>query len=229
MSLFNSIKITPARLTHINNYLPKEMSYDSIKISEIDKLGYYIRVYGNKKKKILKAKEEELLKVKEEKLFIKYRLYNVPLKGKSLGLVDVGVVRRFSSKSTGNSFENGLVQHAIEVSFEQSWAESNSQYFAVQQVKNTLKHKALELFPQSNAIENFNINFRELGSSGNVFLYASGTAIIADNIETIELIPEVENLMQEISELKDIIQDAEIKEKDFPSIKDLKKELKKLV
>lgn len=228
MGIFSSLKITNKHVDLLNTYLPEEIHLKDFELSQLEHLSYNIIVYVNKLKHSLKEKVEELKKLKEERLFDKYKLFNVPLKGKSLGLVDIGLVQRFNAKSTGNSFENGAIQHAIETSFEQSWANSNSQYNSVGMVKKELKHKAIELYPESNAIENFHISFRELGSSGNVFIYAYGTAIIAEYVDSNEIDDEIKALTQEIKSVNLVLEDAQNKLNELPSVKVLKTKLKEL-
>lgn len=228
MGLFSSLKITNKHVDLLNTYLPEEIQVNTFKLSELEFLKGKIENYISEVKKDLTEKADYLLKLKEERLFDKYRLFNVPLKGKSLGLVDVGLVQRFSSKSTGNSFENGMLQHAIETSFEKVWAENNAQYNSVMLVKNRLKHKAMELYPESNAIENFKINFRELGNSGNVFIYANGTAIIAESLGAVQMDEEIKTLIQQVKTLNIKLEDAQEKSKALPPVKVIKSRLKEI-
>lgn len=228
MGLFSSIKITNKHVDLLNTYLPEEIQVNTFKLNDLEALQVKIKHYISRVKKDLREKADSLIKLKEERLFDKYRLFNVPLNGKSLGLVDVGLVQRFSSKSTGNSFENGMLQHAIETSFEKVWAENNAQYNSVMLVKNRLKHKAMELYPESNAIENFQINFRELGNSGNVFIYANGTAVIADSLESVEMDEEIKTLIQQVKTLNIKLEDAQEKSKALPPVKVIKSRLKEI-
>lgn len=228
MGIFSRVKITNKHVEHINSYLPQEIHEKSFKMNELKGLQFKIKHYVDRVEKDLAKKVKILRKLREERLFNKYKLFNVSIKGKSLGMVDIGIVERFSSKSSGNSYENGIIQHAIESSFEEMWAKNNSQYNSVNRVKNLLIDKALELYPESNAIENFKINFRELGSSGNVFLYANGTATISDSLDSIQIDEEIKNLIQEVKRLSSNLNDGKDKLKSLPSEKVIKTRLKEL-
>jgi len=228
MGIFSSTKITDRHVQFINNFLPEELKVKDFNMEDIVHLRFRIKNFIDNLNSELRIKSQDLITLKEERLFDKFELFNVPLKGKSLGLVDVGIVERFSSKSTGNSFENGMVQYAIENTFEQVWAENNAQYTSVQKAKNQLKHKAMSIYPEANAIENFSITFRELGNSGNVFIYINGTATIADAIDAIEIDNEIKSLIERINTINDKIQNAQTKLKELPEYKELKSELKKL-
>ena len=68
--------------------------------------------------------------------------------------------------------------------------------------------KARSLYPSCTSIFKFEIDFREIGSSGNVFIYVRGTAAISENKILEETVSEIknqkiafENKIEEYSEL----------------------------
>tara|TARA_B110000967_G_C18851657_1_gene544973 strand:+ start:163 stop:852 length:690 start_codon:yes stop_codon:yes gene_type:complete len=228
MGIFSSTKFTDKQIQLINNYLPEDLKVSNFKMNEVEHLISKINTYILELNSELNKKAILLLKLKEENLSNSYMIYNVPINGKSLGLVDVGLVSRFNAKSTGNSFENGVIQYAIETSSEKVWADNNSQYNSVQEIKSQLKIKSISLFPKSNAIENFNITFRELGSSGNVFIYASGTASIPESNKELKENEEIQLIIEEIKKLNKKIETSKIKFKELPDYLEIKEELKNL-
>jgi hypothetical protein len=228
MGIFSSTKFTDKQIQLINNYLPEDLKVSNFKMNEVEHLRSKINTYILELNSELNKKAILLLKLKEENLSNSYMIYNVPINGKSLGLVDVGLVSRFNAKSTGNSFENGVIQYAIETSSEKVWADNNSQYNSVQEIKSQLKIKSISLFPKSNAIENFNITFRELGSSGNVFIYASGTASIPESNKELKENEEIQLIIEEIKKLNKKIETSKIKFKELPDYLEIKEELKNL-
>jgi len=228
MGIFSSTKFTDKQIQLINNYLPEDLKVSNFKMNEVEHLISKINTYILELNSELNKKAILLLKLKEENSSNSYMIYNVPINGKSLGLVDVGLVSRFNAKSTGNSFENGVIQYAIETSSEKVWADNNSQYNSVQEIKSQLKIKSISLFPKSNAIENFNITFRELGSSGNVFIYASGTASIPESNKELKENEEIQLIIEEIKKLNKKIETSKIKFKELPDYLEIKEELKNL-
>lgn len=177
-------KITPELIESINAVLPEELRepdwdiYDFNNTSEqlFDKVrNYSVKVYGSIRSELIKLFDYENFLL--EGLIQRYSMYNIPpTSAKPIGLVDIGLVEKFTSASTGNKFENGLIGYALETSFEKIWAENNSQQGAVLNAKKILIKRAIELYPDSNSIYNYDVDFRELGSSGNVFIYMRGTA-----------------------------------------------------
>ena len=98
-----------------------------------------------------------------------------------LGFIDLGIVVRFGTTSTGNRFENGVVGYAIEEASDKVWAKNNAQYNSVKEAKLELLTKAIRTYKECNQFFKFEIDFREIGSSGNVFLYLRGTACKGEN------------------------------------------------
>ena len=116
-------------------------------------------------------------------------------------MVDIGMVKKFSTTSTGNRFENGMVGYAIEQAFDDVWAKNNAQENALNEVKTEFLKKTASLYPECNMIFKFESEFREMGSSGNVFIYLKGTASIGDNNGMEEIKSEKSRLLNEF-ELK---------------------------
>jgi len=98
-----------------------------------------------------------------------------------LGMVDVGTVKTFTSASSGNKLEGGLMQLAIESTFENVWKTNNAQMKGLNEVKLEFLSSCLKKYPDCDSILNYQVDFRELGSSGNVFIYMRGTASILGN------------------------------------------------
>lgn len=228
MGLFSTIKITEKHINYVNSLLPEELRRDKFSLDDYEFLQVKIESFLNKLNSNYNTRSNLLFSLRKEKVFNHFKLFNVPLKGSSLGLVDLGEVRKFSAKSTGNSFENGIMQYAIETASDEAWAKNNSQYVEVEKIKLNFKNKALNLFPKANAIENFTINFRELGNSGNVFIYVCGTATIAENIEPIPVDEEINSIVNEIFLLQSKIKDTSKKLKELPEWKEFKASLKEL-
>ena len=51
----------------------------------------------------------------------------------------------------------------------------------------------------------FESEFREIGSTGNVFIYLKGTASIGDNNETIDVEPQKKKLIEELKYKKEVL------------------------
>lgn len=98
-----------------------------------------------------------------------------------LGMVDIGLVKTFTSASSGNKLEGGAMQLIIEQAFENSWKASNAQMKGLNEVKLEFLKKCLKEYPECDSVINYQVDFRELGSSGNVFIYMRGTAAIIGN------------------------------------------------
>ena len=118
-------------------------------------------------------------------------------------MVDIGMVKKFSTTSTGNRFENGVVGYAIEQAFDDVWAKNNAQENALNEVKTEFLKKTASLYPECNMIFKFESEFREMGSSGNVFIYLKGTASIGDNNGMEEVKREKSRLLNEFEVKKE--------------------------
>ena len=135
--------------------------------------------------------EDSIIELKANKIII----FNTELyEAKPIGMVDIGRVKKFGTASTGNRFENGVIGYAIEQASDNVWASNNSQENDLNEVKTELLIKAKTLYPDCNMIFKFESDFRELGSSGNVFIYLKGTAAVGENKEMHKAINEEEEL-----------------------------------
>lgn len=131
---------------------------------------------------------------------VKMRVFNCENKdAKLLGMVDIGLVKTFTSASSGNRLEGGAMQLIIEKAFEDSWKTNNAQMKGLNEVKLEFLKKCLIEYPECNSVINYEVDFRELGSSGNVFIYIKGTASVLGNKELDYL---VQNEKSKIEEYK---------------------------
>ena len=118
----------------------------------------------------------------------KMKVFNCENKdAKLLGMVDIGLVKTFTSASSGNKLEGGAMQLVIEKAFEDSWKTSNAQMKGLNEVKLEFLKKCLKEYSECDSVINYQVDFRELGSSGNVFIYMRGTASILGNKELDDL------------------------------------------
>lgn len=76
-----------------------------------------------------------------------------------------------------------MIGYAIESAIDDTYAKGNKQEGYVNECKSELVKKCKALYKDANSIFNFDVNFREMGSSGNVFIYMSGTACTSKNKE----------------------------------------------
>ena len=147
---------------------------------------------------------------------------------KPIGMVDAGEIHQFSAPSTGDRFAGGLIGYAIEQATDNVWAKASNQENAVNKVKLKLLKKALTIYPNTNMIFKYDVDFREMGSSGNVFIYMRGTAANGDNKEVLKVKKEQEQKIELISkeieeikiELKDLISKANLIPQSIKEIKD---------
>lgn len=110
------------------------------------------------------------------------KIFNVEnIDAKLIGMVDIGLVKTFTSASSGNRLEGGAMQLIIEKTFEDSWKTSNAQMKGLNEVKLEFLKKCLKEYPECDSVINYQVDFRELGSSGNVFIYMRGTASVLGN------------------------------------------------
>ena len=190
MGLFNKeIELTNDDFAKINEILPPELRKDFWEYKEIVDGGLFkqysltiLQMEGQKTD--LKTKYyniEATLKIKEESfedyIALKTPIFNTEIyEAKPLGMIDIGIVKKFGTASTGNRFENGVIGYAMEGALDKVWSENNTQFAAVQNAKIELLKEAKRVHKDCNCIFKFEIDFRELGSSGNVFIYARGTA-----------------------------------------------------
>ena len=187
MGLFTSFKFTQEDIIKINTLLPDEFQRNIYKLNEFtdEKI----------KRKILtevKHLKYEIEKIKGKSAPLrnkidsirasKVQVFNTEVfEAVPLGFIDLGIVVRFGTASTGNRFENGVVGYAIEEASDKVWAKNNAQYNSVKEAKLELLTKAIRTYKECNQFFKFEIDFREIGSSGNVFLYLRGTACRGEN------------------------------------------------
>jgi hypothetical protein len=210
MGLFgNDIKeITPEQNLVLNNLLPKKLQKETWTPKDFKGEDRIYNRFNSFKQEILEKiglNESDLfdfkgIKTKEfkEKLFDslakKIIIFNTDLfEAKPLGMVDIGMVEKFGTASTGNRFENGVIGYAIEQAFDDTWAKNNAQENSLNKVKLEFLKKAKKAYPDCNMIFKYDVDFREIGTSGNVFIYLRGTAAIGENKAMVETIKENEN------------------------------------
>ncbi|RNL91453.1 hypothetical protein ED312_04595 [Sinomicrobium pectinilyticum] len=110
------------------------------------------------------------------------KIFNTePFDAELLGMIDIGVIHRFGASSTGDRFTGGAIGYAIESVIDDTWTKSNIQENAVNEVKYKLLEKAKHFYPDCNLFFKYDVDFREIGSSGNVFIYMRGTAAKGEN------------------------------------------------
>ena len=119
--------------------------------------------------------------------------------GKKFEITDAQV-NKFTSASTGDRFSNGMIGYAIEEAFDGTWAKSNAQFKAVEDSKLELLKKAISIYPECNMLFKFQVDFRGLGSSGNVFIYMRGTAAKGNN-DPKQINQNITRLKEELEEL----------------------------
>lgn len=251
MGLFNKeIELTNDDFDKINAILPPELRKDFWEYEEIVDGGLnrkYVHLrtkfevqindlktkYNNIRTPLISKKEKS-----EEYIASKTPIFNTDIyEAKPLGMIDVGIVKQFGTASTGNRFENGVFGYAIEGALDKVWSENNTQFAAVQTAKIELLKEAKRVHKDCNCIFKFEIDFRELGSSGNVFIYARGTACEGDykNNETLkeEFQNEINSTQKELDlieiEWEDLKLRLEKLSEGSASVPESKYELKKLL
>ena len=210
MSLFKKFEITEKDNSKINSLLPEYLKKEVWYVNDFsdDHLGNkslynkHMEYCDSLKKQISNKKYslEDLKNTFNSKLSEKIIIYNTEIvDANPLGMVDLGVIAKFGATSTGNRFENGFIGYAIENAIYKVWSESNIQYEELQKAKIALLKKTKDIYPSCNLLFKFEVDFREIGSSGNVFLYLRGTACKGKN----EILDKTENLLNsQISKLE---------------------------
>lgn len=224
----------------LNSILPNKFHKESWDMSH-----FYSSLRDNVKDYLHKLEYEDILKLKKqvedkssekEKLLnsinaekaAAIKVFNVSHKdAKLLGMVDVGSVKTFTSASSGNRLEGGAMQLIIEQAFDNAWKANNAQMKGLNEVKLEFLNKCLEKYPECDSVINYQVDFRELGSSGNVFVYMRGTASILGNKQleevykneeakiknweekfNVELPKQISEMRQELEKYKEIIDDV---------------------
>ena len=227
------VLLSVSQVEKINSLVPKQFRKESWTTKDFNSIYKQIKDFRDKKTSFLSSKRKEfdylekkgresinkkILELKTSKII----LFNIePYEAKPIGMIDIGMVKRFNTPSTGNRFENGMIGYAIEQASDEVWSKNNAQENALNEVKSQFIKKASFLYPKCNMIFKFESDFREMGSSGNVFIYLKGTASIGKNrgmeeteIESIRLLNELEQKKEEIKKQLDTIQ------KDYNFIQD---------
>jgi hypothetical protein len=187
MGLFTSFQFTEEDVKKINTFLPDDLQCDSYKLSDFTDEKIVSKVFNQ-----IRYLKEEIALIKEKSAPLRNKIDSVRASkvqvfntevfdAVPLGFVDLGVVVRFGTASTGNRFENGVLGYAIEEASDKVWAKNNAQYNSVREAKLELLTKAIRTYEECNQFFKFEIDFREIGSSGNVFLYLRGTACKGQN------------------------------------------------
>lgn len=207
MSIFSDKELEEYQNDNLNKILPEEFRKDTWKISDFKGSDSIYERYDS----ILQAKKTAFIKF-QEKLEEKHQeldsvyirniiIFNTELyEAKPLGMVDIGLVERFGAQSSGDRFAAGAIGYAIETAADDTFAKSNAQEKAVNKTKYELLKKARQVYPDCNQLFKFQVDFRELGSSGNVFIYMRGTAAIGKNDQ---MAKKVQEKKEEISLVED--------------------------
>jgi hypothetical protein len=215
MGIFGKkFEISEDKIIRLNKLLPKHLQKSTFELSDFkgeESIFYKHKKYLNNLKKSFSEEEIKLSELRlnfDASLASSIIIFNSELyEAKPFGMVDISSVEKFSAASTGDRFAGGLVGYAIENAADNIFAESGEQERSLNQLKLKLLQKALKLYPECNMIFKFEVDFRELGSSGNVFIYMRGTAAIGNN----KNLPIVEKkLKQEISDVEKQIKEIKI-------------------
>ena len=204
MGLFEkAIEIPEKYYDKINSLLPEKLqrkiwTSEDITDGKINRMIGIICETINSEIEVLSKQLINFEKNTENKIASGIKIFNVETyNAEPIGMVDIGLVKRFGSASTGNRFENGVIGYAIESAADNMWAQGSEQQKSVEEVKLELLKKTLKIYPNCNTLFKFEIDFRELGSSGNVFIYARGTASIGNNPYLDEVKEKQQNEYQE--------------------------------
>lgn len=226
MGLFNNkTELTSEQGAKLNSLLPKQFQQEkwlasdfkgenriSNRLKEFQRKASLNVNYLDKNRGAGLIEFEKLERLLASKIII----FNTELyEAKPIGMIDIGLVERFGGASTGNRFENGIIGYAIEAAADNTWADNNAQESAVNKVKLEFLNKAKKVYPSCNMIFKYEVDFREIGSSGNVFIYMRGTASIGKNSQMEDALKNNEKLRKEI-----LIKESEI-EKNIQRHKDI--------
>tara|TARA_B110000858_G_scaffold188325_1_gene233711 strand:- start:428 stop:1141 length:714 start_codon:yes stop_codon:yes gene_type:complete len=186
MGLFGSkFELTEKQTKKLNTLLPESLRKDDFTKKDFDSLTGKMQTKIYDLEILINRAEKKLQKIKEEgnnKIAQKIKIFNCELhEAKPLGMVDVGGIHKFSGSTTGDRFAGGLVGYALEMAIDDVWTKSSKQEEAVNEVKLKLILKTLGIYPEANMLFNFDVDFREMGSTGSVFIYMRATAAIGKN------------------------------------------------
>ena len=189
MGLFTDNELSQEQVSKLNELLPekfrknnwKESDFKGVDNNIYSRFNDYVLGLG---REVLKLKNDlkELKENRPNVIANNIKIFNVEIyEAKPLGMVDIGCVEKFTTTSTGDRFANGAIGYAIESAIDNVYAKGNSQERAVNNCKLELIKKARVIYPECNMLFKYEVDFRELGSSGNVFIYMRATACIGEN------------------------------------------------
>jgi hypothetical protein len=140
-----------------------------------------------------------------------------------IGLIDIGKIYKFSGASTGDRFAGGLIGYALESAIDETYTKGNQH-----ECKSELIKKCNSIYKDAITIFNFDVDFREMGSSGNVFTYMRGTACTYKDKKNLERFNKIklDNFTKEYDLLASEIKIHENNYSKFPKSWD---EVKKLI
>ena len=217
MGIFGKkFEISEEKITKLNNVLPKHLQKSTFELSDFkgeETIFTKHKKHLNNLRKSVSKEESKLSDLKSNfnsRLASAIVIYNSELyEAKPFGMVDISSVEKFSAASTGDRFTNGLIGYAIENAADKIFAEGGNQERSLNQLKLKLLQKALKIYPNCNTLFKFEVDFRELGSSGNVFIYMRGTAAEGTN----KNLPIIEKRMNQ--EISDVEKQIEILKKKY--------------
>ncbi|MEH6405998.1 MAG: hypothetical protein V7767_01835 [Leeuwenhoekiella sp.] len=223
MGIFSAKSLTESQINKLNEILPdgfqKSEWYDNdFKVPN----SIYLKVenlYNATKNSYIESKKEfDKITLEFEEIEIKnITIFNTEIyQAEPLGMVDIGCVEKFGAASTGDRFSNGAIGYAIESAIDSTWTKGNLQENAVNNVKFKLLQKAKSIYPDCNLLFKYEVDFREIGSSGNVFIYMRGTATKGVNKTIATVLEKAEN---EISILRDELETKKAKVEELQIIK----------
>lgn len=217
MGIFTNKSLSGNQITTLNKLLPEHFQKsewtesdfkgaNNIYLRFSTRIDNLLKVY-KEDNKVLKNRVSNLGKVVVKNITI----YNTELfNAEPFGMVDIGIVKKFGTASTGDRFANGAIGYAIESAIDDTWAKNNEQENSVNEVKLKLLEKAKDIYPECNLFFKYEVDFREIGSSGNVFIYMRGTAAKGENPLLDKSIKEakeaISNFQENISETEKTIQ-----------------------
>ena len=222
MGIFGSkFEMTDAQTKKLNSLLPESLRKESFTKNDISyNLQRVTERIQTLSELIEKSKKDFQEKKKKgfEKIAQKINIFNCELQdAKPLGMVDVGDIHKFSGSTTGDRFAGGLIGYALEMAIDDVWTKSSKQEESVNEVKLRLLTKALSLYPEFNVMFNYDVDFRELGSSGSVFIYMRGTASLGKNDLVDKAKKELENtLNQDLKAIEKLKEEKYFCEKNKP-------------
>lgn len=212
MGLFNKPKIefTKNDIEKINAIIPVNFRREVWNEKDFDENGIVskVRKHSYNLHQTIKTIKSKIDFIPKKDYADKIIIYNTEIiDAKPFGMVDIGVVERFNATTSGNRFENGAIGYAIEGIFDDVWSKNNAQFESISKVKSLLLQKSKTIYPECNLLFKFQIDFQELGNSGNFFIYARATACKGVN-QIIE--NQIKKDQEELEELKkELIQKEE--------------------